>query len=334
MTDDKDPSDRGLGQNLPEIFLKHYKEADKVGVFDPLLSVVSPPSRHGRMSGGYKLWPEAGSDPANTLRLLSYGNSTGVWPLGNWSELVARKLEAKLLPVTLFHGAGKGNTSSQEAIRILRDAPAIRPHLAFSLSGICDIGYLLNSATQPFAHKYTRRVLDFVRETTFVSDVVYGYPDTSSPAAAWCRNQRLARVLAEELGFPLIVFLQPVQGYGTYDQSDEEKAFYTGKAKVILGAAGKPYGDCVKEFYDEVLTTIAHNASDYDHIVDFTNVFADCPGAYRDHRHQNDKGVAHLAARMLPHIEAGLVRAGLLPREVLSRRLQQDAAARNTINSS
>lgn len=328
MADDKDPGETGLGQSLPDIFTKHYKETDKIGVFDPLLSVVSPPSRHGRMSGGYKLWPEAGSDPAKTLRLLSYGNSTGVWPLGNWSELVARKLEAKSLPVTLFHGAGKGNTSSQEAIRILRDAPAIRPHLAFSLSGICDIGYLLNSATQPFAHKYTRRVLDFVRETTLVSDVVYGYPDTSSPAAAWCRNQRLARVMAEELGFPLIVFLQPVQGYGTYDQSGDEKAFFTEKAKVILGAAGKPYGDCVKEFYDEVLGTLARNPSDYGHIVDFTNVFADCPGAYRDHRHQNDKGVAHLAARMLPHIEAGLLRAGLLPREALARRLQQDAAAK------
>lgn len=321
-----DEIDTGSGKDLSAVFARHYKETDKIGVFDPLLSVVSPPSRHGRISGGYKLWPEAGSDPAKTLRLLSYGNSTGVWPLGNWSEIVARKLEAKSLPVTLFHGAGKGNTSSQEAIRILRDAPAIRPHLAFSLSGICDIGYLLNSATQPFAHKYTRRVLDYVRETAFVTDVVYGYPDDSSPAAAWCRNQRLARVMAEELGFPLIVFLQPVQGYGRYDQSDAEKAFFNDKAKVVLGAAGKPYGDCVKEFYDEVLNIIARNASDYDHVIDFTDVFADCPGAYRDHRHQNEKGVAHLAAKMLPHIEAVLLRAGLLPREALARRLQQELA--------
>lgn len=286
------------------------QESDKIGFFDPLLSVVSPPSRHKRMEGGYKIWPEDGPDPAETLRILSYGNSTAVWPLGNWSQQVAEVLTQGGSQITLFHGAGKGSTSSQEVLRVLRDAPQIKPHLIMSLSGICDIGYLLNAPSHPFTHKYTRRVMDFVAATELVSDVVYGYPGQDSPAQVWCRNQRLARVLADEMGFPIVVFLQPVQGFGRYDQTEEERAFFESKQSVVLRAAGKPYGQCVTEFYTEVFEIMAARPQDFDHVVDFTDVFADCPMAYRDHRHQNAKGVAHLAKMMLPVVAARLQAAG------------------------
>lgn len=294
------PSMAERTEALAAALQKHSKDNDKLGYYDPLLSVVSPPSGHKRMRGGYKIWPENGANPASTLRILSMGNSTSVWPRSNWSELLAEKLEEEGHSLTLFHGAGKGSTSSQEVLRVLRDAPGIDPHLVISLSGITDIGYLLLAMDNPFAHKYTRRVMNFLAETEMVTDVVYGYPNTLSPAQSWCRNQRIARVLADEMGIPLLVFLQPVQGYGAYDMSEEEEAFFQKKASVVLQAINKPYGQCVVEFYEEVRSIISEDPEKYDHIIDFTDVFADCPGAYRDHRHQSPEGVSHLAARMLP----------------------------------
>lgn len=285
---------------------RHSRDNDKIGYYDPLLSVVSPPSGHKRMRGGYKIWPEKGTDPADTLRVLSMGNSTSVWPASNWSEQLAEKLMAEEFKLTLFHGAGKGSTSSQEVLRVLRDAPGIDPHLIVSLSGITDIGYLLSAMDNPFAHKYTRRVMDFLSETEMVTDVVYGYPNMLTPAQSWCHNQRMARVLADEMGIPLLVFLQPVQGYGAYSMTPEEDVSFQEKAGVILRAIGKTYGQCVVEFYEEVRAIIAENPDKYDHIVDFTDVFVDCPGAYRDHRHQSPKGVAHLATQMLPIVRQRL----------------------------
>jgi hypothetical protein len=282
---------------------RYISVSDPIHAFDPLLSVVSPPSRHKRMEGGYKIWPETDTDPRTTLRIMSYGNSTAVWPLGNWSQLFADDLISDGFNITLFHGAGKGSSSSQEVLRVLRDAPQIQPHLIVALSGICDIGYLLNSAAHPFAHKYTRRIMDFLSATGAVRDVVYGYPGRDSPARVWCRNQRMARVLADEMGIPLLVFLQPVQGFGKYVQNDEESIFYESKSRVILRETGKSYGECLVEFYTDVLKIMAANPADYSHVVDFTDVFYDCPGAYRDHRHQSAVGVAHLASRMLPYVK-------------------------------
>ncbi|MEX1122711.1 MAG: SGNH/GDSL hydrolase family protein [Balneolales bacterium] len=237
-----------------------------------------------------------------TLRIMSYGNSTSVWPNGNWSQLFTDDLLAKGADVTLFHGAGKGSTSCQEVLRVLRDAPQIKPHLIVALSGICDIGYLLNGPTQPFAHKYTKRMMDFLVTCGVVRDIVYGYPSNDSPAQVWCRNSRMARVLADEMRIPIIIFLQPTQGFGTYIQNEDEKAHYESKSSVVLRAANKSYGQCVSEFYTEVLEIIAASPSAYSHVIDFTNVFADCTNVYRDHRHQNLKGVKHLANQMLPFI--------------------------------
>lgn len=275
---------------------------DPIGVFDPLLAAVSPKGEYPFYRAGYMLWPHPRAAEAAALRLMSIGNSTSLWPDAAWSQALAGRLQAEGLDIGLWHGAGKGNTSSQELLRVVRDAPAIRPDLIVSLSGICDIGHLLNSRGYPFAHKYTRRVLDFAQAHDLADEITYGYPDPVSPAQSWCRNQRMARVLAEDMGIPYIVFLQPVQGYGTYDMSPEEEAFFAEKAGVILKAIDKPYGQCVTEFYDEVRAIIAADPARHDHVIDFTEVFADCPGAYRDHRHQSAAGVAHLAARMLPLI--------------------------------
>lgn len=282
-------------------------QSPEIDVYDPFMGSVNPPGGYANFTGGYKIWPEdkVASAAAN-LRIMSMGNSTNLWPSAAWSmelgEMLSEHPALTAHKIAVYNGAGKGNTSSQEVLRVLRDAPGIAPHMILSLSGICDIGHLLNLRTNPFSHKYTRQVLNLVRNTETVGTLAYGYPHEVSTAVTWCRHQRMARVIADEMGIPIVVFLQPVQGYGRYDQSPEEFAFLDEKSKVVIKAANKPYIDCVTDFYTEVLQIIAANPVAYNHVVDFTDVFADCPGAYRDHRHQSPLGVTHLARKMLPII--------------------------------
>ena len=285
-------------------------ESDPIGLYDPLLNAVSPKAEHPHFRGGYKIWPNGAGVAAADTRLMCIGNSTSLWPASAWSLDLAKAMTSDARKVAVYNGAGKGNTSSQEVVRVLRDAPAIKPDIIISLSGICDIGYLLNAKNYPFRHKYTRRAMDFLKEHKVIDDVVFGVPDAASPAEVWCRNQRLARVMANDMGIKMLTFLQPVQGFGAYTQSPEEAAFFAQKAPVILKAADKSYLDCLVEFYTEVLQIMGADPERYDHIINFTDAFEDCPNAYRDHRHQSELGVAHLAVKMQPYVEAALASKG------------------------
>jgi hypothetical protein len=281
-------------------------QVDPVGTFDPLLSAVAPKGEWPFYRGGYNLWPNPKALETARIRLMTMGNSTSLWPDAAWAIELGNGLKSQGFDVALAHGAGKGNSSSQELLRVVRDMPALKPDLVLSLSGICDIGYMINAKTYPFAHKYIRRFVDYALEHGFSTAATYGYPDLASPAEIWCRNQKMSRALTQAMGVDQIVFLQPVQGFGSYPWTDEEKAFYARKAEVVLKSINKPYGDCVVEFYTQVRAAIAADPDDYHHIIDLTEVFADCPGAYRDHRHQSAKGVAKIAQQMLPHVVAAL----------------------------
>ncbi|KZX97291.1 MAG: SGNH/GDSL hydrolase family protein [Sulfitobacter sp.] len=282
------------------------RDPDPIGLYDPYLSAVSPKGDHGHFSGGYKIWPNGARVAQADVRLMCIGNSTSLWPDAAWSLELGKMLTTPDRIVAVYNGAGKGNTSSQEVLRVLRDAPVIAPDLIVSLSGICDIGYLLNAKNYPFRHKYTRRAMDHLKEHGLVNDVVFGLPDPALPAEVWCRNQRMARALAQETGSEILTFLQPIQGYGAYPQTEAERAFYDSKAKVVLKAADKPYGECLRAFYEGVKDIMAAQPEAYRHIVDLTDAFDDCPGAYRDHRHQSPRGVTHLAKKILPHVQARL----------------------------
>lgn len=275
---------------------------DQVGMFDPLLAAVAPRGEYPFYRAGYMLWPHPRAAEAAAVRLMTIGNSTSLWPVSDWSRVMAERLKAQGHDIGLWHGAGKGNTSSQELLRVVRDAPAIGPRLIVSLSGICDIGHLLNSKNYPFAHKYIRRMLGLVQKHGLAEEITYGYPDPVSPAESWCRNQRMARVLAEDMGIPYLCFLQPVQGDGPYPMTAEERAFFETKAAVVLKAIDKPYGQCVTEFYDEVRAILAADPDRHDHVIDITDAFAGTPGAYRDHRHQGPEGVARLAEVIAGHL--------------------------------
>lgn len=292
---------RPLISGSPEL-----KETDPIGTFDPLLAAVNPKGSYSFYRGGYLLWPNPRKVEAATIRIMTIGNSTSLWPDSDWSRQLGEMLVAEGYNLGIYHGAGKGNTSSQDVLRVVRDAAAIQPDLIISLSGICDIGYLLNSRGYPFAHKYVRRALGYIKDYKFANETVYGYPDSASPAEVWCRNQRIASCVAQTLGSSYLVFLQPIMGFGNYKMSPEESSLYTQKSAVVLQAINKPYGECIGSFYTEVRQIINADPQCHRNIVDFSDVFAEFNGAYRDHRHQSPAGVAHLAQQMFSLINQRL----------------------------
>jgi hypothetical protein len=273
---------------------------DHIGLYDALLGAVGPKAGHPHFRGGYKIWPSSEELINTQYTIMCIGNSTSLWPNAAWSLELGKLLKANGIAVAIYNGAGKGNTSSQEVLRILRDVPGIKPDMILNLSGICDIGYLLNAKSYPYSHKYVRRALSHLKDSGHVTDTVFGYPDHSTPAEVWCRNQRMSAAIAHMHNVPMLTFLQAVQGFGKYPETDEEKAFFQTKAGVILQSAGKTYHECVVEFYNQVRSIISTSPELYPNVIDFTDVFNDCPGAYRDHRHQSTKGVKHLAEKILP----------------------------------
>ncbi|MBO3761555.1 SGNH/GDSL hydrolase family protein [Ciceribacter sp. L1K22] len=271
---------------------------DPIGTYDPLLGNDGPRAGHPYYRGGYKIWPGAEEVANAVFRILCIGNSTSLWPASAWSLELGKKLRRYGHSVAIYNGAGKGHSSSQELLRVIRDAPAIKPDLIISLSGICDIGYLVNAKGYPFLHKYSRKAMEYLKRSDIVSDISHGYPDSAGPAEVWCRNQRLANVVSAELGIKHIVLLQPVQGIGSYPATAEELEFLDQKSRVVLRAADVPYITAVRDFYAEVRDIMAREPEKYKHIVDFTSIFDNVPGAYRDHRHQSQLGVEHIATQV------------------------------------
>jgi hypothetical protein len=270
--------------------------SSKIGMFDPLLGQVNARGEHPHFRGGYKIWPDAARTARAKFRIMTIGNSTSLWPAYPWSLFLGKNLRAAGRSVAIFNGAGKGHSSSQELLRVVRDAPAIRPHLIVALSGICDVGYLVNAKNYPFLHKYSRDLMELVKTTGYAAAVNSGYPDSASPAEIWCRNQRLARVLAAELGIEYLTILQPVMGYGRYERSPAEEEMFRQKAAVVLKSYDRPYGEAIREFYDEVLERIAAEPERYPHVVNLIDVFADARDVYKDHRHPTEEGCKVLAA--------------------------------------
>ncbi len=267
-----------------------------VGVFDPLLGQINAKASHPHFKGGYKIWPSVPDAAKSKFRIMAIGNSTSLWPSYPWSLFLGENLAGAGYSVSIYNGAGKGHSSSQEVIRVIRDAPALKPHLIVALSGICDIGYLVNAKGYPFLHKYSRELTELVKTSGFAATTSAGYPDPAGPAEVWCRNQRFARVLSAELNINYLTLLQPVMGYGKYERSPEEDKMFRQKAGVVLKSFDRPYGEAVKSFYDDVFQRMTAEPERYAHVVSLVDVFDGCTDVYKDHRHLTENGCRIIAS--------------------------------------
>lgn len=266
------------------------------GYYDPLLAQVSGRGRwQNYIDGGFKLWPLATSLDCRP-RILLLGNSSSMWPEYPFAIQAGELLARRGMDVHVINGSARGHTSSQELLRVVRDATALRPNIIFSLSGICDLGYLqYSNPHNPFFHKDGRLVAAAVRAAGLAKHVSAGVHEDQSPAQMWCRNNRMARILAEDMGAIYISGLQPVLGYGRYNMTEQDRELFQSKRNVVLSLNQKTYGDSVQEFYDEVKAIVASDPRRHSHVWDLTDVYDGAVGAYTDHRHPSAAGCSMIA---------------------------------------
>ena len=127
-------------------------------VYDPILGYA----KMDNDMAGYGLWPTNSRLTEKTLKVMVMGGSTSTWPLTTWSKLLCEKIKSRGRDCVIFNGAVEGYFSGQELLKVIRDAPAIKPDIVISLSGINDLGHLHNIHNLPMLHKYQAYVADVV----------------------------------------------------------------------------------------------------------------------------------------------------------------------------
>jgi len=254
----------------------------------------------------YDLFPQGLKPSAASFRLMVLGSSTTQFPLGKWPQYLTMMLGKRLGPTLTFNGATSGYFSSIELLKVLRDAPGIRPDLIVSMSGIADIGFLHARPTTPLLHRNSGTIANFlVGKAKAFSRVSYGVPQKIEPHELWLRNTRLTRVIAEELGIPYIVFLEPTLARGGLNPcAKEEQLMNSDKMNRHLPNTGRSYKEEANFFYDRVQEALAARPEYYDHIVDISNVFEGHSIVYRDFRHANERGNKLIARRMFDELVA------------------------------
>ena len=270
------------------------------GWWDPLLTQISGPGKHqGYLDGGFKVMPPTDvSDKA--LRVVLLGNSSSLWPDYPFALNAYSILEDRGHEFLFMNGSSKGFTSAQELLRVVRDVPALSPNFVFSFSGICDLGSIcLANVRFPFHHKYGQSVSAAVRKAGIApKGLSLGVPDFATAAERWCRHHRQARVLCEDIGAKYVAVLQPTMGYGRYPMSPTETDLLRSKADVNLRSNGKTYIESVNEFYDGVRDIVRADPERHSHVLYWTDIFEDTPGAYVDHRHPSAAGCVKLGTEL------------------------------------
>lgn len=274
----------------------------RFGAYDPLTGHL----KNANDFEAYDLYPQ-GLKPKNaSFRMMVLGSSTTQFPQGKWPQYLTLLMAKRLGPTLTFNGATSGYFSSIELLKVLRDAPGIAPNLIISMSGIADIGFLHARPTTPLLHRNSATIANFlVGKAKAFSRVSYGVPQKIEPHELWLRNTRLTRVIAEELGIPYIVFLEPTLARGGLNPCPNEERFMNSdKMNRHLPNTGRSYKEEANFFYDRVQEALAERPDYYDHIVDISNVFEGHSLVYRDFRHPNERGNKLIARRMFDELVA------------------------------
>lgn len=263
-------------------------------LYDPLLVQTNAKGKWPAWEDGYKLYPKT-ERLDSARKIMTIGNSTSIWPEYPWSTQAADILKSEGTDVVVYNGAGKGHSSAQEMLRVVRDAPGIKPDVILAFSGICDFGFLMTSQKNSLYHKYHRSVTEHLLAAGAIGSFTPGYPNQLSDSERWLHNHRLAKLAAEEIGARYIAILQPVLGYGRYDPTDAERQILDEKAQIILRGGTETYIDRLTHFYDTVRSAKAADPIRYAHVHDLTDVYDGGSGVWLDHRHPNRAGCKVLA---------------------------------------
>lgn len=231
----------------------------------------------GNLGYGYKMNTEYlgvhmyGNNHSSDYKIVILGGSTsdsGLSTFPSWAELLYRKFRDK--DVTIYNCANSGYTSTQELIKLLRDALFFKPNLIISYSGVNDIfrGFQ-RPITSPFHFPGVKNV-----SGTFLE-----VENDKSEFEIWMLNMEYMHAIAELNNSSFISFLQPILG---------SKKQYTKKEQIML-----------REFDAVHLNIFSHKSrefrdnakafKDIPYIYDFSDIF-DNVEVYYDECHVYEEG--------------------------------------------
>jgi len=258
--------------------------------FDPILGY----SKTDNDIPGYDIFPPSARMNEANIKILVTGGSTSTWPIGNWSRVFGELLINLGQKAIIFNGAAQGYTSGQELLKVIRDAPGLKPTHIISLSGVNDLAFMQNIPSHPLLNKYQNYVSQYLVENAgVVSKSSLGIPVTGRPYENWLRNVALIRSVAQEYGIECLCCLQPTSLYGNYVPSAEETAFIEPYANQPV--YNIPYEQEVTDFYDNVRNTLVTEEEKFSHVWDLSGLFAGKSNLYKDYRHQNAEGDSLIA---------------------------------------
>ncbi|MDQ0504612.1 SGNH/GDSL hydrolase family protein [Xanthobacter agilis] len=318
-TDNFDPeTETGAGEDKATQLLRF-------AAFDPLVGHLKDASDFE----SYDLYPRDLPPRNAAFKVMVLGSSTTQFPRGQWPQFLSELLSKRVGRTLIYNGATSGYHSSIELLKILRDAPGIRPHLILSFSGIADIGFLHARPTTPFLHRNTSSIANFlVGRTKAFRRASFGVPEKIQPHDFWLRNTRLARVVSAELGIPYLCFLEPTLARGhLVPNPAESRLLESPQMTRLLPNTGRPYIEEANLFYDAVQKELREKPELYAHVIDISNVFEGYDSVYRDFRHASQRGNKLIARRILDEIMARAVQLRLRLRKVKPRPATPPATA-------
>ncbi len=260
------------------------------------------------------------------IRIMALGGSTtDPWDLNNWPKALKAHFDALGIKATVYNGGVSGYSTSQELLKLIRDARAINPNIVISLSAINDLGFKHARKQTPLVHSFQVRFLQSVLEDSppkympnamslftgllkskeskkgGVKGVVWGASYRTTPWEHWMLNTKISASAASVLGAKYQVFLQPTMGVDTqYNFSGKDKKIFEVLQKAREGSLLKD----TEEFYLNARKMCAQE----NHCNDISRLFSNKTNLYRDARHPNAEGyrlIAEEIAKIL--MQKGLV---------------------------
>lgn len=272
---------------------------------------------------GYGLEPafeSYGREGTESLRIVALGGSTtdpnhpGHWP-GALSEI----LKGEGISARIFNGGVGGYSSSQEVIKLIRDALSLSPHLIISLSGVNDLGFIWSrSPATPTVNPHQDMIFEYLTtphpvESRLLPNLArlvdgiweeprpphWGYPAQLAPEEQWEKNVRIMQAVAAEFGIRYLCALQPIMGFGGYDPSPEEQPMWAKQRDRLVH--GVPYPQALEAYYRDA----QERCGRIPYCADLTGIFAGHRDLFRDPRHPNPRGYELIAQALFQELQSG-----------------------------
>lgn len=180
-------------------------------------SIIYP---HGRPG-----WNVYGKETENKVKIMVVGGSTSseVYHPENWVSKLYYKLKLLGFSVIVYNGAHTCNDIVSEILRVLRDAPVLKPDIIISMSGVNNT-YYKKSCNQFNEERFIWKFRN--------QDYCSGIESKESLYSFWIRNVNLLKLISEFYGAVFLSFLQPMN-FTMKDMSLREKSLFERECRIV-----------------------------------------------------------------------------------------------------